>query len=120
MDHLHYVCLVFVMLSRLFIAALWPPAWKGLTPWLLLVMFIVFCYFLMWYPGSDVVLDCIAAFLFFVLTLRRIVLTRTFQRQVPSTLLAIHMHINRTGHPKEASRALFVCHAGNDRGKSMA
>ena len=27
-DHLCYLCLVFVMLSRLFIAALWLPAWK--------------------------------------------------------------------------------------------
>ena len=27
------------MLSRLFIAALWSPAGKGLTPWLLFVMF---------------------------------------------------------------------------------
>ena len=27
---------------RLFIAALWPPAGKGLASWLLLVMFIVF------------------------------------------------------------------------------
>ena len=39
MDHLCYLCLVFVMLSRLFIAALWSPAWKGLTSWLLFVMF---------------------------------------------------------------------------------
>ena len=39
MDHL---CRVFLMLSRLFIAALWSPARKGLTSWLLLVMFIVF------------------------------------------------------------------------------
>ena len=30
------------MLSSLFIAALWPPAWKGLTSWRLFVMFIVF------------------------------------------------------------------------------
>ena len=30
------------MLSRLFIAALWSPAGKGLTSWHLLVMFIVF------------------------------------------------------------------------------
>ena len=30
--------LVFVMLSRLFIAALWSPAGKGLTSWPLLVM----------------------------------------------------------------------------------
>ena len=39
MDHLCYLCLVFVMLSRLFIAALWSPAGKGLTSWLLFVMF---------------------------------------------------------------------------------
>ena len=39
-DHLCYVCLVFVMLSRQFIAALWSPAGKGLTSWLLLVVFI--------------------------------------------------------------------------------
>ena len=37
-DHL---CLVFVMLSRLFIAALWSPQGKGLTSWLLFVMFVV-------------------------------------------------------------------------------
>ena len=30
--------LVFVMLPRLFIAALWSPAGKGLTSWLLFVM----------------------------------------------------------------------------------
>ena len=30
------------MLSCLFIAALWSPVGKGLTSWLLLVMFIVF------------------------------------------------------------------------------
>ena len=39
MDHLCYLCLVFVMLSRLFIAALWSPAGKGLTFWLSFVMF---------------------------------------------------------------------------------
>ena len=37
--HLCYLCLVFAMLSRLFIAALWSPAWKGVTSWLLFVMF---------------------------------------------------------------------------------
>ena len=42
MDHLCFVCLVFLMLSRLFIAALWSPTGKGLTSWLLLVMFILF------------------------------------------------------------------------------
>ena len=38
MNHLCYLCLVFVMLSRLFIAALWSPAGKGLTSWHLFVM----------------------------------------------------------------------------------
>ena len=38
MDHLCYLCLVFVMLSRLFIAALWLSAGKGMTSWLLFVM----------------------------------------------------------------------------------
>ena len=41
MDHLCYLCLVFVMLSRLCIAALWSPEGKELTSWLLIVMFIV-------------------------------------------------------------------------------
>ena len=41
MDHLCYLCLVFVMLSCLFIAALWSPEGKELTSWLLFVMFIV-------------------------------------------------------------------------------
>ena len=47
-----FLCLVFLMLSRLFLAALWSPAGKGLTYWLLLVMFIV---------RSGVVLDCIVS-----------------------------------------------------------
>ena len=38
MYHLCYLCLVFVMLSRLFIAAVCSPAGKGLTSWLLFVM----------------------------------------------------------------------------------
>ena len=41
MDHLCHLCLVFVMLLRLFIAALWSPEGKGMTSWLLFVMFIV-------------------------------------------------------------------------------
>ena len=45
-DHLCFLCFVFLMLSRMFIAALWSPAGKGLTSWLLLVMFIVLRYFL--------------------------------------------------------------------------
>ena len=39
MGHLCYLCLVFVMLFRLFIAALWSPARRGLTSRLLFVMF---------------------------------------------------------------------------------
>ena len=39
MDHLCNLCLVFVKPSRLFIAALWSPAGKGLTSWLLFEMF---------------------------------------------------------------------------------
>ena len=38
MDHLWYLWLVFVMRLRFFIAALWSPAGKGLTSWLLFVM----------------------------------------------------------------------------------
>ena len=38
MDHSFYFCLVFVMLSRLCFAALWSPAGKGLTSWLLFLM----------------------------------------------------------------------------------
>ena len=37
-----FLCLLFLMLLRLFIAALWSPAGKGMTSRLLLVMFIVF------------------------------------------------------------------------------
>ena len=48
------LCLVFVMLSRLFIAALWSPAGKELTSWLLFVVFnctfVIFpCCILVWF-----------------------------------------------------------------------
>ena len=39
MDHLCYLCLVFVMLLRLFIAALWSAAGKGLISWLSFAIF---------------------------------------------------------------------------------
>ena len=55
MDHSCYFCLVFVML----IDALWSPAGKGLTSWLLFVMSVVSLLLFHWYPGSGVVLDCI-------------------------------------------------------------
>ena len=41
LDHLCYLCLVFVMPSRLFIASLWSPEGNGLISRLLFVMFIV-------------------------------------------------------------------------------
>ena len=41
MERLCNLSLVFAMLSRLFIAALWSHKGKGLTSWLLFVMFIV-------------------------------------------------------------------------------
>ena len=41
MDHLCYLCLVCVMLSRLCTAALWSSEGKGLTSGLLFVVFIM-------------------------------------------------------------------------------
>ena len=48
MDHLHYLCFVFVMLSRLFIAVLGSPAGKGLTSWLTFVMFLSLSHVVSW------------------------------------------------------------------------
>ena len=45
------LCLVFLMLSRLFITALWSPSGKGLTSWLLLLManvFLLLSYVVSW------------------------------------------------------------------------
>ena len=73
MDHFCYICLLFGMLSRLFIAALWSPSeGKGLTSWLLFVMLIMILLLPVWYPGTGVVLNYIDSrsllpFLFFVL-----------------------------------------------------
>ena len=50
MDHFCYLCLVFVMLSHLFYAALWSPAGKGLTSFLLFVMF--YCVFVTFPCGN--------------------------------------------------------------------
>ena len=55
MDNLCYLCFVFVILSCLFITALWSPAEKGLTSW----FSYVFCQIPMWCSGSGVVFDCI-------------------------------------------------------------
>ena len=60
MDHFCYLCFVFIMLSCLFIAALWSPAGKGLTSWLPGVWcYVLFCHFPVWCSGSGVVLECI-------------------------------------------------------------
>ena len=50
MDHLCYLYmyLVFVMLSRLFIAALWSPEGKGVTYWLLFVIFLLLSHLVSW------------------------------------------------------------------------
>ena len=53
--------------ARLFIDALWSPAWKGLTSWLSFVMSIVKVSLSNWYPGSGVGL--INRFLIFALFL---------------------------------------------------
>ena len=45
--------------ARLFICALWSPAGKGLTPWLLFMVSTVSLSLSHWYPRSGVVLDCI-------------------------------------------------------------
>ena len=55
MDHLCYLCLVIVMLLRLFIAACERADLLALV----CDVYLWFCYFPMWYPGSGVVLDCI-------------------------------------------------------------
>ena len=52
------LCLL-CLCARLFICALWSPAGKGLTSWLLFVVSAVSLSLSHWYPGSGVVLDCI-------------------------------------------------------------
>ena len=52
---LYLLCLC----ASLFICALWSPAGKGLTSWLLFVVSAVSLSLSHWYPGSGVVLDCI-------------------------------------------------------------
>ena len=54
----HCLCL-FGLCARLFICALWSPAWKGLTSGLSFVVSTMSLSLSYWYPGSGVVLDCI-------------------------------------------------------------
>ena len=71
MDHLCYLCLVFFMLSRLFIAALWPPDLLALV----CVFNCVFVYFpfgimgLLWY--LIVSIPVFAAFPTYIIRLNR-------------------------------------------------
>ena len=46
MDHMCNLCLVFAMLSDLFIAALWSPEGKALTSWFLFLLLFRLVY---WY-----------------------------------------------------------------------
>ena len=48
MDHMCNLCFVFVIFSRPFIAALYSPAGKGLTPWLLFLMFLLISHVVSW------------------------------------------------------------------------
>ena len=60
-----FIMLVCVMLSCLFLAALWSPAGRG---WplgsLVCGVFLYFCCFSMWCPRSGVVLGCIKLLIF--------------------------------------------------------
>ena len=65
MDHLCYLCLMFVTHSLLFVAALWSPEWKGLTSWILFMMlycdFVTFSFGILgqvWYLTSFVSDPC--------------------------------------------------------------
>ena len=49
------LCLL-CLCARLFICALWLPAWKGLTSWLSFVVSAVSLSLSHWYPGSGVYL----------------------------------------------------------------
>ena len=52
------LCLL-CLCARLFICALWSPAWKGLTSWLSFRVSAVSLLLFHWYLGSGVILDCI-------------------------------------------------------------
>ena len=57
-----YLCFVLGMLSCLFIAAFWPPAWKRAICNLLALLYVMFsCFMSLSHvcPGSGVLLDCI-------------------------------------------------------------
>ena len=59
MDHFCYLCFVFVMLSCLFVVALWSPTGNGLTSCSLMCDVFMFSHFPMWCLWSGVVFDYI-------------------------------------------------------------
>ena len=56
-----FLCLLFLMFLGLLIAALWSPAKRADLLAITGDVFLQFCSFAMWYPGSVVVLDCIVS-----------------------------------------------------------
>ena len=56
-----FLCLVLLMLSRLFIVALWSSAGKGMTSWFVLVIFIVLLLLSHVVSADRCVLDCIVS-----------------------------------------------------------
>ena len=71
MDHLCYLCFVFVMLSCFLISALWSPVGKGLTSWLPCMLryfgvFVTFSYGVLdqvWYLIVSIPEFCLLAYL---------------------------------------------------------
>ena len=59
MDPFCYSCFLSVMLSCLFIASFWSLAGKRPLGSLERGVFLCFYHFLVWCPGSGMVLDCI-------------------------------------------------------------
>ena len=61
MDPFCYFCFmfVFVILFCLFLAVLWSPAGQAPLGSLVCDVFLCFCHFPIWCPGSGVVLDSI-------------------------------------------------------------
>ena len=75
-----------VILSFLFLAALWSPAGKGLTFWLSYFRcFLCFCHFPIWCPGSGVVFDC-HRFPFLCLDIVKMYLYAKFDYNIPCEL----------------------------------
>ena len=62
MDHLYYICLVFFMRSRLFIAAFWSPAGKGLGQVCYLIVSIPDLYRLSYLENAPACCDVVVSY----------------------------------------------------------